>query len=148
MKLTGLEVWDSSIQRANAWLKELMLELNSGDHRGTYLILRSVLHALRDHLPVVDAVYVGEQLPMLIRGMYFEHWNVSGKPLPLRNRNDFFKVVSHYMARDGETSNAEAGTRAVFRLLDRKATDGEIDDLHHVIPGILLDLWPRSLRAA
>ena len=148
MKLTGLEVWDSSIQRTNAWLKELMLELNSGDHRKTYLMLRSVLHSLRDHLAVVDAIYVGEQLPMLIRGMYFEHWNVTGKPLPLRNRNDFFKVVSHYMARDGETSDAEAGTRAVFRLLDRKATDGEIDDLHHVIPGILLDLWPRSLRAA
>jgi len=148
MKLTGLEVWDSSIQRTNTWLKELMQELNSGDHRKTYQILRSVMHALRDHLPLEDAIYLGEQLPMLIRGMYFEHWNVTGKPLPLRSRNDFFTVVSHYMARDGETSNAETGTRAVFRLLDRKATDGEIPDLHHVIPGILLDLWPPTLRAA
>jgi len=148
MKLTGLEVWDSSIQRTNAWLKELMLELNSGDHRKTYLILRSVLHSLRDHLSVVDATYVGEQLPMLIRGMYYEHWKVTGNPLPLRTRNDFFTVVANCMARDGETSNAEAGTRAVFRLLDRKATDGEIDDLHTVIPGILLELWPPTLRAA
>jgi uncharacterized protein (DUF2267 family) len=148
MKLTGLEVWDSSIQRTNTWLKELMQELNSGDYRKTYLILRSVMHALRDHLPLEDAIHVGEQLPMLIRGMYFEHWNITGKPLPLRSRNDFFTVVSHYMARDGENSNAETGTRAVFRLLDRKATDGEIADLHDVIPGILLDLWPPALRAA
>jgi uncharacterized protein (DUF2267 family) len=148
MKLTGLEVWDSSIQRTNTWLKELMQELNWGDHRKTYLILRSVLHALRDHLPVEDAIYVGEQLPMLMRGMYFEHWSVSGKPLPLRSRNDFFTLVSHNMARDGENLNAETAARAVFRLLDRKATDGEIDDLHHVIPGILLDLWPPALRAA
>ena len=148
MKLTGLEVWDASIQRTNLWLKELMQELNSADHRNTYLTLRSVLHALRDHLPIGEAIYVGEQLPMLIRGMYFEHWNLAGKPLPLRSRNDFFTAVSHYMAREGETSNAEAGTRAVFRLLDRKATEGEIEDLQHVIPLILLDLWPPRLRAA
>jgi uncharacterized protein (DUF2267 family) len=148
MKLTGLEVWDASIQRTNLWLKELMQELNSADHRNTYLTLRSVLHALRDHLPIGEAIYVGEQLPMLIRGMYFEHWNLTGKPLPLRSRNDFFTAVSHDMAREGETFNAEAGTRAVFRLLDRKATDGEIEDLQHVIPLILLDLWPPCLRAA
>ena len=148
MKLTGLEVWDASIQRTNLWLKELMQELNSADHRNTYLTLRSVLHALRDHLPIGEAIYVGEQLPMLIRGMYFEHWNLTGMPLPLRSRNDFFTAVSHDMAREGETSNAEAGIRAVLRLLDRKATHGEIEDLHHVIPLILLDLWPPRLRAA
>jgi uncharacterized protein (DUF2267 family) len=148
MKLTGLEVWDSSIQRTNTWLKELMQELNSGDYKKTYLILRSTLHTLRDHLPLDEAVYVGEQLPMLIRGMYFEHWHVKREPLPLRNRNDFLTAVSRHMARDGEISNVETATRAVFRLLDRKATDGEIEDLQRVIPVTLLDLWPPSLRAA
>ena len=125
-----------------------MQELNSTDYKKTYLILRSVLHTLRDHLPIDEAVYLGEQLPMLIRGMYFEHWNVAKEPLALRNRNDFFTAVSHSMARDGEVSNVETSARAVFRLLDRKATDGEIDDLQRVIPDILLDLWPPRLRAA
>jgi len=148
MKRTGLEIWDASIQRTNVWLKELMQELNSADYRKTYLILRSVLHSLRDHLPIDEAVYLGEQFPMLIRGMYFEHWNVTIEPLPFRNRNDFFTAVSYSMAGDGEVSNVETATRAVFRLLDRKATDGEIDDLQHVIPDILLDLWPPRLRAA
>jgi len=149
MKLTGLDVWDSTIQRTNTWLKELMQELNSADYRKTYLILRSVLHALRDHLTIEDAIYVGEQFPMLIRGMYFEHWGPSGKPMPLRNRNDFIAAVAHYMARDGDnTSDAEKAARAVFRLLERKSTDGEIDDLHNLIPALLLDLWPPTLRAA
>ena len=149
MKFTGLDVFDSTIQRTNSWLKDLMLELNSSDHRKTYLIFRSVLHALRDHLAEDDAVYLGEQLPMLIRGLYFEHWNPHGKPLPLRNRNDFFAILSTYMARDGDSnSNAETVARAVFRLLDRKATDGEMEDVQHVVPPALLDLWPPRLRAA
>jgi uncharacterized protein (DUF2267 family) len=149
MKLTGLDVFDSTIQRTNNWLKELMLELNSSDYRKTYLTFRSVLHALRDHLSESDAIYLGEQLPMLIRGLYFEHWDPQGKPLPLRTRNDFFHVVAQYMARDGDSSsNAETAARAVFRLLDRKETDGEVEDVQHVIPPMLLDLWPPSLRAA
>jgi uncharacterized protein (DUF2267 family) len=149
MKLTGLDVFDSTIQRTNNWLKELMFELNSTDHRKTYLIFRSVLHALRDHLSAGDAIYFGEQLPMLIRGLYFENWDPEGKPLPLRRRDDFFSVVAQNMTRDGDnTSNAENSARAVFRLLDRKATDGEIEDVQHVIPPILLDLWPPNLRAA
>jgi uncharacterized protein (DUF2267 family) len=149
MKFTGLDVLDSSIQRTNIWLRELMQELNWSDYRKTYVAFRCVLHALRDHLSIEDAIYVGEQMPMLVRGFYFEHWETSGKPLPLRNRNEFFSVVANYMANVlDDTSSAEAVTRAVFRHLNRKATEGEIQDLQPVMPAGLLDLWPPSLRAA
>jgi uncharacterized protein (DUF2267 family) len=149
MKFTGFEVLDATIQRSNAWLNELMQELNWTDRRQTYVAFRCVLHALRDHLSTEDAVYVGEQLPMLIRGFYFEHWDVSRKTPALRSRNDFFAYVSAHLSRAGHHgSNAETISRAVFRLLDRKATDGEIDDIQHVLPRALTDLWPPALRAA
>src|SRR5689334_19346167 len=128
MKFTGFEVLDATIQRSNAWFNELMQELNWTDRRQTYVAFRCVLHALRDHLSPKDAVYVGEQLPMLIRGFYFEHWDVSRKPPVLRSRKDFSSYVAANLSRDGQqTFDAESVTRAVFRLLDRKATDGEID---------------------
>jgi len=134
MKITGLDVLDSTIQRTNAWLKELMQELNWTDRRKTYLALRSVLHTVRDHLPVETAVYFGEQLPILLRGVYFEHWDPEGKPLSLPSPDDL--------------TLDETVIRAVFRLLDRKAADGEIEDLQHLLPGRLQDLWPQTLRAA
>jgi len=149
MKLTGLDVFDSTIQRTHSWLTDLMVELNWVDRRKTYLAFRCVLHAVRDHLVLDDAIYVGEQLPMLIRGFYFEHWDPEGKPLPLRSREEFLSVLASYLAHDGEfAANAEAITRAVFRLLDRKAAGGEIKDVSHVLPAGLLDLWPPRLRAA
>lgn len=149
MKLTGLEVFDSTIQRTNSWLKDLMQELNWSDRRQTYLAFRCALHALRDHLPFKDAVFLGEQLPMLLRGTYFEHWNLEGKPQALNSREDFLSTLSIYLARDGEnTSGAEAVMRAVFRLLERKAADGEIQDVQHLLPKTLDDLWPPGLRAA
>ena len=150
MKLTGLDVFDSSIQRTNAWLKELMQELNWSDHRKTYVAFRCVLHALRDHMAVNDAVRFGQVLPMLIRGFYFDQWNPADKPLPLRARSDFISVLSSYMLRDdeGARTNAEIVARAVFRLLSRKAMDGEIEDVQYLLPPALLDLWPPTLRAA
>src|SRR6267143_933905 len=127
MKVTGLEVFDSTIQRTNSWLRELMQELNWGDRRKTYIAFRSVLHALRDHLSIKDALAFGDELPMLIRGIYFEHWDPSGKPLPLRSRDEFIFYLSELLVRDGQSdTSAEMVARALFRLLDRKATDGEI----------------------
>jgi uncharacterized protein (DUF2267 family) len=150
MKLTGLDVFDSSIQRTNAWIKELMQELNWSDHRKTYLAFRAVLHALRDHMAVQDAVRFGQALPMLIRGFYFDSWDPRDKSLPVRTRADFLSVLSSYMLREDDSAktSAEIVARAVFRLLNRKVVDGEIEDVQYLLPPAVLDLWPPTLRAA
>jgi uncharacterized protein (DUF2267 family) len=149
MKLTGLDVFDLTIQRTNSWLKDLMQELNWTDRRKTYLALRSALHALRDHLPMNDALFLGQQLPMLLRGSYFEHWNPADNPRELSSQDSFFSTLSIYLARDGEaTSPAEAVMRAVFRFFERKAAEGEIKDIRSILPPVLQDLWPPDIRAA
>jgi uncharacterized protein (DUF2267 family) len=149
MKLTGLDVFDLTIQRTKSWLKDLMQELNWRDRRKTYLAFRCALHALRDHLPMNDAVFLGEQLPMLLRGAYFEQWNPADKPEKLNSQADFFSTFSIYLARDGEsTSSAEAVMRAVFRFFERKAAEGEIEDIRTILPPVLADLWPPEVRAA
>ncbi len=149
MKLTGLEALDSSIQRTNAWIKELMQELNWTDRRRAYLALRCVLQAVRDHLSVEQAVQFGEQLPTLIRGFYFEHWSPNDKPAPFRSQKAFFQGVCSYLERNSSDSlDAEVVVRAVFRLLDRKAAEGETENLQNILPRGLKDLWPPTLRAA
>jgi len=149
MRLTGFDVLDASIQVTNRWFNVLMQELNWADRRKACIVLRCVLQAWRDQLSIQDAVYLGEQLPTLIRGMYFQHWDLSDKPLPLRSRAEFFSSLSSYLARNGEDgSDAEKAAMALFRFLERKATYGEISDLQHVVPALLIDLWPATLRAA
>jgi len=149
MKFTGFEVLDATVQRTNAWLKELMLELNWSDRRKTYTAFRCIVHVLRDHLSIKDAIALGDELPMLIRGMYFEHWDPSGDSLQLRSRDEFISYLSASLARNGLSGiSAEMVTRAFFRLLDRKATEGEIADLQLILPADLIDLWSPALRAA
>ena len=74
---TSHEVFDTTIQKTQVWLNDLMSELDWEDkpHKA-YMALRTVLHALRDRLMVVVAVQLGAQLPMLIRGFYYEGWTL------------------------------------------------------------------------
>ena len=114
-----------------------------------HMAFRCVLHSVRDQIPVSGAVTLGDQFPLLIRGFYFERWAPERNPSPSRTRNDFVAVLSQSLAHSGiEDANAENVARAVFRLLDRKVTDGEIEAVQHLMPGAVLDLWPPTLRAA
>lgn len=140
MSATGLEVFDSTIQKTNIWLKDLM-ELLGCDRHKAYQALRAVLHALRDRLTVEEAAEFGAQLPMLIRGIYYEGWNPTGKPVKERHREQFLARIQQQFKGDAET-NPEILAQAVFLLLQKRITQGEIEDVKHILPLEIRDLWP------
>jgi uncharacterized protein (DUF2267 family) len=115
MSATGLEVFDTTVQRTNIWLKDLM-EVTGGDRHRAYQALQAVLHALRDRLTVEEAAEFGAQLPMLIRGIYYEGWTPTGKPVKERHREEFLKHIQQQFKGNGEI-NPEILAQAVFSLL-------------------------------
>ena len=136
------EVFDASLQKPQVWFNDLMAELEWEDqpHRA-YLALRTVLHALRDRLTVEEALQLSAQLPMLIRGFYFEGWNLKGKPRKERHKEDFFEHVEKAFKRDPLVSPRRV-TRAVFKVLAKHVSAGEIEDIKHIMPKDLRELWP------
>jgi uncharacterized protein (DUF2267 family) len=71
MSATGLEVFDTTVQKTMVWLKEIMEELHWEDRHRAYLALRGCLHQVRDRLQVEEVAHLGAQLPMLVRGIYY-----------------------------------------------------------------------------
>jgi len=100
-----------------------------------------VLHTLRDHLTVEEAMHLGAQMPMLIRGFYYEGWTLTGKPVKERRKEEFLAHIKQAF-RDDERIDPEKVVRTVFRVLSRRITEGEIADVKHQLPAALRELWP------
>ena len=141
MSMTGLDVFDRTIHKTNNWLNELMEALGWHDRHKAYLALRVTLHALRDRLTVEEVAQLGAQLPMLIRGFYYEGWDPTGKPLKERHKEEFLARIAEQFSRDDQ-ADAEQVARAVFSVLSDRVTEGEIEDVKHVLPAELRELWP------
>jgi uncharacterized protein (DUF2267 family) len=142
---TGLRAFDSTIHTTHVWLNELTNLLGGpDDSQRAYLALRAVLHALRDRLSVDETACLAAQLPMLVRGFYYEGWHPHGKPLKERKKEEF---LAHVRAdfRQAPDLDAEQVTRAVFQLLACHVTAGEIEKLKRTLPDEIRSLWPEEM---
>ncbi len=138
--MTGLNTFDTTVQKSNIWLKEIMEELGRDNRHQAYTALRAVLQSLRDRLTIEEAAELGAQLPLLVRGVYYEGWNPSGKPAKDRHREDFLLRVADYFV-DADSPEPEQAARAVFKVLSRHVAAGEIEDVKHLLPEELRNLW-------
>jgi uncharacterized protein (DUF2267 family) len=138
VSITGLAVFDETIHKTNIWLNEIGQTLGCDRHR-SYQALRAVLHCLRDRLIVDEAAHLGEQLPMLVRGIYYEGWRPAGKPEKIRSRDEFIGGIVANLAQ--APIDPEEAARAVFQVLENHISPGEALDVLHELPQDLRALW-------
>jgi uncharacterized protein (DUF2267 family) len=141
MAATGLDTFDSTLQTTHIWLGELMQALGWEDRHKAYHALSAVLHALRDRLPVNETAHLGAQLPMLIRGLYYEGWHPANKPLKERTRDQFLAHITEAFVFDVE-ADSEQIARAVLEVVARHVSPGEIEDVKQTLPAPIRKLWP------
>jgi uncharacterized protein (DUF2267 family) len=146
MSVTAIGPIESTVHTTNAWLKELVDELGWNDRERGYHVMGAVLHALRDRLTVAEAADLGAQLPLLIRGLYYEGWNPNGKPVKERRKEDFLAHVAA-ACRGHADVYPEGIAWAVFKVLQNHISVGEIKDVKHVLPAEIRSLWPEDALA-
>lgn len=127
-------------QQAQQWVNELATDLNWQQGRA-YHLLRCVLHALRDSVSQEEMADLSAQLPVLIRGIYFEGWQPRETRVLERKKADFIERV-HSAFSDDLLVDSEAAVTAVFRLLDRHVSHGEIVQVRNSMKKTLRALWP------
>lgn len=132
-----------TVHVTSTWLKRIAEEMGRDDKQVAYHALRGVLFAMRDRLPAEEVMDLSAQLPVMIRGVFFEGYNLAGKPETYRSRDEFLERVARELEVVDE-SDPERATRAVLSLLNRKITEGEIEDVRHMLPSSIRSLWPEE----
>jgi len=148
MSNTGLEVFDRTVQSTNLLLKELGAELHWEDRHDVYMALRSSLHALRDRLPPEEASQFAAQLPLLVKGVFYDGWRPGATPVKVRDPQGFLDLARREMQPTKPNVNAEQMVGTVYRVLARHVSPGEWDDVRRSLPESLRRFLPEFDPAA
>ena len=144
---TGLDTFDKTVQESNLWLKDVMERLNTNDRHHAYSTLRAVLHALRDRIGPENAAHLGAQLPMLLRGLFYEGWDPTGKPTKERHEAAFLAHIARELRRADE-DEVEQGVYAAFDVLSKHIDRGATIKLAAMFPQELRKFWPAFIQEA
>jgi uncharacterized protein (DUF2267 family) len=138
---TGVGAIERTLQKTQEWIKDAETALDREDPHFAFQSIRAVLHILRDRVPLATAVHLGDQLPTLIRGLYYENWTPTHEEKRLeRSIEDFVGQIQEYFPKE-PMLDSEGIVRAIFRVVASHVSEGEIRAVRATLPGKLSALW-------
>jgi uncharacterized protein (DUF2267 family) len=139
---TGYHAFDTTVDKTNRVLNEIEHAYGwpKARRNQSYAALRAVLHALRDRLPVEESAQLAAQLPMLLRGLYYDGWNPSRVPVKM-GRDEFEERVRAEFPFDVD-GGVEPLISTVLRALKQYGTEGEWADVRSTMPKDLAAVVP------
>ena len=75
--MTDIQEFNTAAHAAEEWINQLAQRLGWRNREKVYSALVATLHALRDSLPAHEAVFLGDHLTVLLRGLYYEGWRLA-----------------------------------------------------------------------
>jgi len=141
MSEQGLETIESTTQKTYEWIARIAEAMHM-EKRDAWKSLRAVLQTLRDRLPVDLAVHFGAQLPMLLRGLYYEGWEPSQVPIKM-SREEFLAAVQSRVIAD-RVIDPEETVQTVLAIVADHAGGGELEKVMHSLPKDMQSLVPAT----
>jgi uncharacterized protein (DUF2267 family) len=145
--------FDKFAQEGNEYLNQLAADLgHPGEVGQTYILLRAVLHTLRDRIMMSESLHVLAQLPFFLRGAYVEGWQYRDEPLPIGRLEEFKDAVKQEQAKYGERefdwsqSTEELITSVLTSLGSRYLTEGQLQHIAGQMPKEIQPLFPVQVR--
>jgi uncharacterized protein (DUF2267 family) len=123
MSGTGIPPLDHAPLVVARWLDEICAELGWSERGRAYVLLRETLHAIRDLLTVPEAADLACQLPILVRGLFFEGWSPDAVPIRARSSCDLLERVAGCFVQP-PLADPERAVMAVLDVL-RRHVDAE-----------------------
>ena len=102
-----------------------------------------VLHALRDRLPVNEAVHIAQGLPMALKGVFIDQYEVSRVPVVLRSKDEFLMFIWNKLSNPNEFQSSDEiadGFRAVYSVLSEHLSPGQMERLNNSLHSEILEL--------
>jgi uncharacterized protein (DUF2267 family) len=130
--MTRVERFEMTVHTADRWVGDVAKQTGNTDRQAMGSI-SAVLHALRDRLPHDKSASLGDQLPLVMRGVYYEGWEPSGTPEHYGQAEDFLERVEREASLDSPMEASKA-TRATMGVLGYDLEEREMEGVLAVLP--------------
>lgn len=135
--------FSSTLQRTQAWMKDMMAALEVDDPHKAYRAMRASLHAIRDRIPTDEALHLGSQLPLPVLGVYFDGYRAADAPDPTRHERDFLERVRGEIAPAGDLDPRQA-VEATLKTLRIHTSEGQFEQVRELFHKELQGLWQEA----
>jgi uncharacterized protein (DUF2267 family) len=141
MSNRDLATLNGTVEKTIEWIDELKGRLDWSSDRDTLRLLRATLHQIRDRVQVNEAAQLSAQLPILVRGLFFEGWQPHLVPLAGHHFSDMVNMIEHHVG-DAIEYRGRQDIVTVFKLLNARITAGEVNDVRANLPEDIRAMWP------
>jgi uncharacterized protein (DUF2267 family) len=138
-------------EEGNLFVKELAHNLGHPDEIGRAgILLRAVLHTLRERITISESLNMIAQLPMFMKTIYVDNWKYREKPMRLKKK-EFLEEVEKHQRQYGEyefswEKSTEEIVKTVLRKLGKYITKGEFEDIMAQLPNELEEMFRESIH--
>ncbi|HKK93452.1 MAG TPA: DUF2267 domain-containing protein [Longimicrobiales bacterium] len=131
------------------WLNDLAAREPFENAEQAYSMLRAVLHAVRDRLTAEEAAHFSAQLPMLVRGFYFEGWRPALAPNDFDTQAEFLDRVDASLGGTQTEASVDlrAGTTTTLAFLRDRVDEGQMRHVLEQLPEQVRALMPAPASA-
>ncbi len=138
--MSRVDIFAKHVQKANEWINQIEeLTGPKSDKKKSLAALRTVLHQLRDNLPIESALHLSAQLPLIIKGIFFENWHLSGCHEKKQSFDSFLDEAEEDL--NNSEIDIEIWTYAVLEVLSSHISPGEVEKIRNVLPHEIRKLW-------
>jgi uncharacterized protein (DUF2267 family) len=130
-----------SIQVTNEWVHQIDEMVPWNDSNQSFRLMRATLQTVRDLLVVDEAAQLAAQLPIYLRGVYFEGWDPSKTPSQHREKSDVIARICDDF-KGGQLDDPENAIGIIFSFLNTRISAGEIEDVRGSLRKSLREIWP------
>jgi uncharacterized protein (DUF2267 family) len=126
-------------QEADHFINDLALLLGRPDDPDHALrVLKSVLHALRKKITVFDTLHIISQLPLILKGIYVDGWELDQPLSEAETIDEFLELIRNFTpnAKNDFANDEEAKEkiRIVFFALRQYVSEDEFDHVRDELP--------------
>ncbi len=140
--------FDKFAHEGNEFINELAEKLHQSENKGQVSILvRAVLHVLRERITIPQSLNLMAQLPMFLKGIYVDQWKYRERPSGIRTMQEFCEAVENEQAQYGErefnwNASTEELVKTVLEVISmRYVSPGEISDIVSELPAELKQIF-------